>query len=216
MIELNNISFSYGSKNDVLKEVSLKVNDGEFIGLIGNNGAGKTTLLKIMMNLLKPIDGEVKDTFARRSFLSQVTNTNDMFFPATVKEVVSLGLKYKPFSFMTPSDWKKVDDSLQIMGVLDLKNRSMNELSGGQQQRVRLAKALVSNPELLVLDEPTAGMDTISREMFLNEVNKLNKECKVTIVLVTHFASDLKDTDRIYELINGRIKVVEKGEKVKI
>lgn len=199
MIEMDDVYFSYGKK-PVLNGVSLSVHNGDFVGLIGNNGAGKTTLLKVMLHLLKPLSGTVHDDFRRSSFLTQVTNTSDLVFPATVKEVVSLGLKNRPFSFMTRKDWAKVDAALDQMGVRDLANRAISELSGGQQQRVRLAKALVNQPDLLIMDEPTTGMDICSRKSFFDEVEKLREKHGMTVVLVSHFYEDLALATRIYLL----------------
>lgn len=205
MIKLENAAFSYGDKQPVLAGVNLTVEDGEFLGLIGRNGAGKTTLLKILMGLVKPQVGKLENTFRRAAFISQVTGAADMIFPATVAEVVSLGLKYKPFAFMRRADWAKVDQALESMGIRDLRNRAISELSGGQQQRVRLAKALISDPDILVMDEPTTGMDSDSRDEFLHETLRLNKEMGKTIVLVTHFLSDLEGADRIVALREGKI-----------
>lgn len=211
MIKICNVDFYYG-KTKVLEDINLSIPNGSFVGLIGTNGAGKTTLLKLMMGLLKPIDGKIEDDFKKKSYLSQVTSNNDLSFPAKVKEVVSLGLKNKPFSFMGRKDWEKVDEALKIMNVFDLKNRSMNELSGGQQQRVRLSQALISNPDFLVLDEPTAGMDKGSRELFLNELKDLNQRLNMTILIVTHYIDDLKASDMIYELNNNTISLYRNKE----
>ena len=209
MIRIEDAAYSYGDRNPVLQGVNMVVNDGEFLGLVGRNGAGKTTLLRIIMGLLKPTVGKVENIFQRSAFISQVTGSNDMVFPATVEEVVSLGLKYKPFAFMRKSDWAKVDRALEIMGVLDLKKKAIGDLSGGQQQRVRLAKALISDPDLLVMDEPTTGMDEESREEFLKETLRLNREYGKTVVLVTHFPEDLKGADRILKLTEGIIVEVD-------
>ena len=204
MISIENGIFSYGEKV-VLDGVNLKIADGEFVGLIGRNGAGKTTLLKVLMGIVKLQSGRVVNTFKKSAFLSQVTGNLDMLFPATVKEVVSLGLKWKPCSFMRRADWQKVDAALAALDVLDLKDRSIGELSGGQQQRVRLAKALISDPDLLVMDEPTTGMDAESRQEFLQQTIMLNKKMGKTIILVSHFMSDMAGTDRIVYLSEGKI-----------
>lgn len=210
MIEMKDVAYGYGDGEPVLKDVNLKISDGEFVGIIGRNGAGKTTLLKMLLGLLKPQSGTLINDFSRMSFLAQVTGNADLVFPATVREVVSLGLKWKPFSFMKKKDWEQVDFALTAMGVSDLADRGIGELSGGQQQRVRLAKALISKPDLLVMDEPTTGMDVGSRNEFLAAVRKLNKEYGKTVVLVTHFYDDLRDAGRIVRLKDGLIEEDEK------
>lgn len=210
MIEIENLDFYYG-KTKVLENINLSIPNGFFIGLIGTNGAGKSTLLKLMMGLLKPIKGKIKDDFKKKSYLSQVTSNNDLSFPSKVKEVVSLGLKNKPFSFMNKKDWQKVDEVLKIMNIFDLKNKSINELSGGQFQRVRLAQALISQPDLLVLDEPTAGMDKESRTLFLNELKDLNTKMNMSILIVTHYIEDLGSANLIYELNNNEINLYKGG-----
>ena len=202
MLKVEDVSFSYGS-NVLLERIELKIEEGEFVGIVGRNGAGKTTLLKLLTGLLKPQVGKVINTFKRSAFIAQVSGSNDLVFPATVGEVVSLGLKFRPFSFMGRRDWKKVEQALETMDVRELKNRSISSLSGGQQQRVRLAKSLISDPEILVMDEPTTGMDHQSREEFLRQTSRLHREMGKTIVLVTHFFSDLKDADRVL-LLNDR------------
>ena len=212
MIELKNVYFSYG-KQTVLDNVSLHIANGQFVGLIGRNGAGKTTLLRIVLKLLRPQSGTIVDDFARRSFLSQVTGSGDLVFPATVKEVVSLGLKWKPFSFMGRKDWSKVEAALKLMRVDGLANRSIASLSGGEQQRVRLAKALISEPDILVMDEPTTGMDVGSRQAFLGEVTRLNKEFGKTILLVTHFYEDLDGADVVYQLAEGKVSTLDMEKK---
>lgn len=204
MIDLKDITFAYTDKI-VLDHVNFHVDDGQFVGLIGLNGAGKSTLLKIIMRLKKPQKGTIIDTFKKRSFVSQVTSTSDMLFPATVKEIVSLGLKWKPFSFLTKNDEKKIRQILETMGVKDLENRSLNELSGGQQQRVRLAKALISNPDLLILDEPTTGMDEDGRKDFLSLIERMHTERNMTIILVSHAKEELRNVDSLYRLHNGAI-----------
>ncbi len=200
MIGIEHVYFGYEGTKYVLRDINMTIENGQFVGIIGRNGAGKSTLLKIILHLLKPQSGVVYDDFKKSSFLSQVTGNLDLSFPASVKEIVSLGLKWKPFQFMNKADWEKAYEAMRTMGIYDLRNRAVSSLSGGQQQRVRLAKALVGQPDLLVLDEPTTGMDVSSRDAFLEEVNKLHRERGMTIVLVTHFYDDLSGSDEVYEL----------------
>lgn len=209
MIELKDITFAYSDKA-VLNNVNLTIEDGQYVGLIGQNGTGKSTLLKIILCLEKPQKGIVENTFRKRSFVSQVTTTTDYLFPATVFEIVALGVKWKPFGIIGKKDKERIHEALKMMGVDDQSKKSMGELSGGQQQRVRIAKALVENPDLLVLDEPTAGMDEAGKKEFMEIIEKMHEENKLTIVMVSHDRCELKDVDLIYGVRDGKI-VEEKG-----
>lgn len=210
MIDLKDITFAYTDKT-ILNNINLHINDGQFVGLIGLNGAGKSTLLKIILGINKPQAGKVTDTFKKKSFVSQLTGNSDFIFPATVTEVVSLGLKFKPFSFITKEDKHKIKDMLTTMGIDKYANSSTSELSGGQQQRVRLAKALISDPDLLILDEPTTGMDEDGRKEFLNLIEGMHTKRNMTIIIVSHALEELKNVDSLYRLHEGKI-IKEEGD----
>jgi zinc transport system ATP-binding protein len=169
---------------------------GDYIGLVGPNGSGKTTLVKIILSLMKPLKGEIslfgvnsckfKDWY-RIGYLPQRTVFNP-YFPATVKEIVSLGLFSKK-RFLQGSDRPEeriIDEAMRLMDILSIKNKLIGDLSGGQQQRVLVARALVNEPELLILDEPTTALDPETREIFFQTLLELNKNKKLTIILVTH------------------------------
>ncbi|QBK25965.1 metal ABC transporter ATP-binding protein [Ureibacillus thermophilus] len=194
-VELENISFKYGS-NLVLNNVSLKVEEGDFLALIGPNGSGKSTLLKIILGLLKA-KGEIKlfdepiSSFQHWEwvgYVSQKSNAFNTAFPATVKEVVQSGLTKKVGLFKRmPKDAKKrVYDALAAVGMEQFLHRNIGELSGGQQQRVFIARALIAEPKLLVLDEPTVGVDIKNVQSFYDMLEELNKKHHLTIILVTH------------------------------
>jgi len=196
ILEINNLSFSYGGP-DVIDNLSLTVRRGGFIALAGPNGAGKTTLAKLILSLEKPNSGTIKVfgesekrniAWHKIGYLAQRVNLFNPLFPAEVREVVALGLlsakKYPKKTNRT--DIKKINEILDILGILDLKNKSVNELSGGQQQRVFLARALVNNPELLIMDEPSTALDPETRASFFNLIKKLNQEEGVTIIIITH------------------------------
>lgn len=204
MLELRNVTFAYTSKI-VLNDVNLKVDDGEFIGLIGLNGAGKSTLLKLILGINKPQKGEIINTFTKKSFVEQITPTSDKLFPANVEEIVSLGLGFKPFHFITKKDKQMISETLNLMGIEGCEKKSLGELSGGQQQRVRLTKALISNPDLLILDEPTTGMDEDGRRSFLELIERMHSERNMTIIIVSHAVEELKNVDHIYRLHDARI-----------
>lgn len=204
MIELKNVSFSFPDA-EVLEDVSFTLNDGEYIGILGPNGGGKTTFLRIVLGLLKPQTGSVKVDDKNISYISQTTNMNDSNFPATVQEVVALGLvKNKPSIFDHKKNKEKVDNILKELNLFDLRNKLISELSGGQFQRVKIAKALVNEPTLLILDEPDAGMDEESHHNLIHVINHLHEK-KINILFVSHHPHDLEKADKVFFIEDGKI-----------
>ena len=176
----------------VLKNVSLEVFDDDFIGIIGPNGGGKTTLLNVILGLIKPFKGSVEffddfktDRNNRIGYLPQI-NKIDKKFPITVSEVVLSGLIYGSgvFTRYTKSDRKKAVETLEKIGICNIKNTSIGELSGGQMQKVLLARALVSSPRLLILDEPNTFVDNQFEGELYEILKELNKE--MAIIIVSH------------------------------
>lgn len=169
IIEMKHVSYSYDHRN-VIEDINLNIEEGTFLGLVGPNGSGKTTLLKCILGLIKPQTGELnlfgvplrkfKD-WSKIGFVSQKANSFNTGFPASVYEVVASGLTAKLglFRRMSKADKQKVDEAIEAVGITSLKDRNIGELSGGQQQRTFIARALVSEPKLLILDEPTVGVD---------------------------------------------------------
>lgn len=198
IIELSNVCFSYNyNESDyVIKDVSLQIHKGDYVGIIGPNGGGKSTLLKLMLGLLQPQKGQVKlfDTsiqkFQNWSKIGYVPQKNqiDINFPVSVEEVVAMGRYGKRglFHFPTNEDREKTMQALQQVDMVDYKNRQISDLSGGQQQRVFIARALVTEPEIIFLDEPTVGVDVKTQQQFYSLLRKLNRELKLTLVLVSH------------------------------
>lgn len=196
IIELNNISFSFGD-DSVLDNINLEVHRGDYLGVIGPNGGGKTTLLKIMLGLLRPTSGKVKlfgkdiskfNEWTNIGYVSQKATQVDHAFPMTVEGVVSMGRYEKkgPFRFLNAYDRSKVYEALRHVEMSQHKDRLIGDLSGGQQQRVFLARALAGDPEMVVLDEPTSGIDAQTQEQLYELFRKLNQELHLTLVLVSH------------------------------
>lgn len=187
LIELRNISFTYGN-HPVLKGIDLKVKKGDFLGVIGPNGSGKTTLLKVMLGLLKPQTGTVAlfgeslsrfKQWSKIGYVSQRVSTSTQNFPLTVEEIVTMGDVNKHGDAEVRAALAAVDMWSHAKSIL-------HQLSGGQQQRVFIARALVNKPELLILDEPTSGVDAESQTKFYQLLNDLNKKMKLTLVLISH------------------------------
>jgi len=196
VITLKNVNFSYGEKQ-ILKNVNLTIPRGSFLGLFGPNGGGKTTLIKVMLGMLTPDSGlmtilnEPIQTFKQWNkigFVSQTANRFNRGFPATVFEVVAMGLTTKLgyFRFLRKKHKEKIMKTLELVNMAQYANRKIGHLSGGQQQRVFIARALVSDPEIIILDEPTVGIDYQNVDKFYKLLHRLNSEQNITLLLVTH------------------------------
>ena len=192
VVEMADVSFSFGEET-VLKDVSLTVNAGDFVGIIGPNGGGKTTLLRLALGVLRPAGGSVRllggppeKTRIRAGYIPQETSSNK-WFPISVIDVALMGLLSRRTMFRpyTPADREKASAILDELRLSHLKTRSIGELSGGQRQKVLLARALVSEPAILFLDEPTASIDTLGQDEIYEFLLKINKT-GTTVVLVTH------------------------------
>ncbi|MED4400953.1 metal ABC transporter ATP-binding protein [Metabacillus fastidiosus] len=203
IIEINNLSFTYEHQT-VLEHIDLIVEEGSFLGLVGPNGSGKTTLLKCVLGLLKSKSGEIRlfgtpinefKNWHEIGFVSQKANSFNTGFPASVFEVVSSGLTSKLglFKFLGKEDKEKVYKAIAAVGMSDFSKRNIGELSGGQQQRVFIARALVSDPKLLILDEPTVGVDAKTVQQFYDLLKELNDKLNITLILVTHDIGTITD-----------------------
>ena len=196
IIELKDISFAY-NKRAVLQDVNLVVHRGDYLGLIGGNGSGKTTLIKIILSLLKADTGSVqlfgqeqKDfkDWKKIGYVPQKVTSFDPNFPATVWEVVLMG-RYGIrglFHKITEEDREKTRQAIERVRMWEYRDRYIGDLSGGQQQRVFIARALAGEPNVLFLDEPTVGVEKVIKEEFYALLRELNRELKLTIILVTH------------------------------
>lgn len=196
VIEVKDLCFRY-SEELILHNVSFSVDKGDFLGVIGPNGSGKSTLARLLLGLLKPVSGEIRilgesiDKFKKWSklgYMSQKAASFNTSFPATVEEIVSANLYSKVGIFRRPNKHHKefVDNALSVVGMQDNKNKLIGNLSGGQQQRVFIARILVSQPEIVFLDEPTVGVDARSEEAVYCLLAKLNNKLGLTVVMVTH------------------------------
>ncbi|MFG6149811.1 metal ABC transporter ATP-binding protein [Halobacillus sp. B23F22_1] len=196
IIELEQVSFKY-EKEWVVEKVDLSIEQGQFLGLVGPNGSGKSTLLKLMLGINKPDRGTVKlfgqpiknfNQWQEIGFVSQKANSFNSGFPATVLEVVKTGLvsRIGTFKFFNRKHKEKAIEALKTVEMEEYANSNIGELSGGQQQRVFIARALVSDPSLLILDEPTVGVDAKHVTAFYDLLRKLNKEKEISLLMVTH------------------------------
>lgn len=203
LIEFQNVTLGYGRKV-VLHDFSFAIYAEDFFGLVGPNGAGKTTMLRAMLGTLKPLAGRVTlhqppgGNF-RFGYVPQREGI-DLILPYTVREVVMMG-RFRgigPFGRAGREDHAAVDQSLAHVGISDLQKHPFRDLSGGQKQRTLIARALAMRPTVLVLDEPTNGMDLTSRMSTLGLIDQLRLEDRLTVIMVTHLLDDVASyADRI-------------------
>lgn len=201
IIKFKILSFSY--ENDlVLSNINLTINKNDFVILLGNNGSGKSTLLKLLIGELTKFKGEIKlfgqnikdfSDWKKIGYVPQISRDNSTNFPISVKEMILLNL-YQEFNFFNlpkPRHKRQVMDIIKSFKLEDLADRDFNTLSGGQKQRVMIAKAMVHNPEVLIFDEPTVGVDRESKEDFYDLISHLHTHHDLTIILVTHESDNL-------------------------
>lgn len=196
IVEIRDLSVKYQNGVMALEGINIDVNKEDLIALIGPNGAGKSTLLKVILGLTKPTGGSIKlfgnpnlsKNLKYVGYVPQSAQARDPNLPFSVYETVMLGRTPIAglFHGMKNTDRQKVEETLKLFGIHELKDRKIGQLSGGQAQRVFLAKAMVADPKLLLLDEPTSGVDTTSKKEFYNILERLNKEREITVILSSH------------------------------
>lgn len=203
MIEFRDVGFSYEDKA-LLHHVNFRMEDGQFVGILGPNGGGKTTFLKLTLGILKPNSGSLTITDEHIAYLSQTTSVQDRDFQCTVQELVSLGLIRGRKVFLNRENRRKIRATLEEFDLWDLRKHLLSELSGGQLQRARIAKALIGDPSLIVFDEPDAGMDEANHHHLIHMIEELHQKGK-SILFVSHHPHDLEKADAIYFIENGEL-----------
>jgi zinc transport system ATP-binding protein len=205
LFEMHSLSASYGA-NIVLQDVDFRVNENDFIGVIGPNGGGKTTLLKVILGLLRPVKGTMVFNTGLLNgnsigYLPQIS-TGDINYPVTITDIILSGLMIRKgiFSGMSSSDKKKAAVVIDELGLSDLSGSAMNELSGGQMQRVFLGRAIIGDPKLLLLDEPGNFVDTTFENDFYEKLKDLNK--RMAILMVSHDVGTISSHIKSFACIN--------------
>ena len=205
IIELSGVDFGYTS-TPVVENISIRIDPGEYVAVVGPNGSGKSTLMKLMLGLLRPDDGVAKlfgdpahqfDDGSRIGYVSQHASASKEM-PITVREVVKMGrFPHVGFGRLSGEDWEIVDQALDTVGMTAFADRRVTQLSGGQRQRAFIARALASEADLLVLDEPTVGVDMESVEAFYDLLDSLNRD-GITVLLIEHDLSAVTEhADRV-------------------
>lgn len=219
IVEFDKVYFGYTSEY-ILKNISFSVNEGDFVSIIGSNGAGKSTILKLILGELNQNKGEIKifgenikkfNRWNNIGYLEQNVYYKILNFPATVYETVMSNMFYDIglFKFPNKNHRTKVIESLKLLGMEKYSNRTISKLSGGQIQRVFLARTLVANPKILILDEPTNGVDRETVDIIYNILSDLNKSKNISIIMVTH------DIDTVSK-ISSKIFCFEEGNLMEL
>lgn len=210
MIKLENIWAGY-DQNLILQDVNLTVNELDFLGIIGPNGGGKTTLLKVLLGLIKPVQGNINimgySPEKGRKYIGYVPQIFefDRNFPLKVEDVVKMGClsRKRLFQRYNQKDQEKVIKSLEQVGLFKLRQTSISELSGGQRQRVYIARALACEPQILLLDEPTASVDTQSQKEIYELLKTLNQS--ITIIMISHDMGAVSTYVKTVACLNRRL-----------
>ena len=214
LLTAENVSFSYDKQHKVIKNVSLSVEKGEFVSVIGHNGSGKSTLAKLFNGLIKPDEGtivvggfnslEKKDVFEIRKRVGVVfQNPDNQLVASIVEDDVAFG----PENIGVPREeiGRRIDFALKAVGMEKFRHSSPTRLSGGQKQRIAIAGVLALMPEILVLDESTAMLDPQGRKEVLDVVKKLNEQQNVTVINITHYMDEVVCADKVYVMNDGEI-----------
>jgi len=222
-IEADTVSFAYPDGFLALREVGFHAQRGEFVAMLASNGSGKTTLIRVLTGLLKPRSGEVRVNgrnirdYSQAELYQQVglvfQNPNDQLFAATVEEDAAFGPRN--LGLGETEVRRRVEEALEAVGALELAPRAIHHLSFGQQKRVAIAGVLAMKPSILILDEPTAGLDPAGEHHLLRLLSRLNREQGITIILATHSVDTLPlFAHRIYLLNRGRVLKSGPSEEV--
>ncbi|WP_296114416.1 metal ABC transporter ATP-binding protein [uncultured Anaerococcus sp.] len=217
-IEIKNLTFAYNKVN-VLNSCDFDLEIGDFALILGGNGSGKSTLIKLMLGELKKDRGSIKvlgkniedyKSYKYIGYVPQINIVNKISFPITCLELVSLNL-YEDFGLIKipkKRHYQKAKEVLTKMGMEAYINTPVNELSGGLAQRAMIAKAMINNPQILILDEPTAGVDKENKKNFFETIDILSRKFAISIVMVTHELKEMESLDKRikkYEMIEGSL-----------
>lgn len=201
MVEINNLYFSYNrSLPYILNNINLKVENGSYLSILGENGSGKSTLMKLILNLLKPTNGYIKINTKKLGYVPQYVESFNSAFPITVEEVLKC---HKSALKLKGSDI--ISKSLSAVGMQNFKYNLIGNLSGGQRQKIFIARAIMGCPELILLDEPSTGIDIKSQKEIYAILKDLNKDKGITIISIEHnIEAAIENSTDIFKLDKGK------------
>jgi len=201
LIKAENLFFSYtGSAPYVLRDINLEISSGEYISVVGENGSGKSTLMRLILKLIKPTSGTILSLADRIGYVPQKNDFSNSTFPITVYEALN---SYRKLLKLKSKD--VIAENLEQVGMSDFAGALMGTLSGGQSQKILIARALMGSPDLLVLDEPSTGVDMNSQKEIYGFLRKINQENGTTIVSVEHnLDAAISNSTLIYHLMDGQ------------
>jgi zinc transport system ATP-binding protein len=219
ILEVENVTVKFGT-SVILDDVSIDVQKGDVLGIVGPNGGGKTTLLNAILGNARLTSGNVRlfgqdlnrfRDYQRIGYVAQNAIQFDPIFPATVEEIVSLGCVSRKTlgRRLKKEDREAIKRAMELVGIDSIGNRKISNLSGGQKQRIFIAKALVRNPELLILDEATSGLDVCIQDKFINLLHRLRTELGVTIITVSHDLSGVMCQANKLAVVNRQLHYSE-------
>lgn len=215
LISVKDLYFNYPAKRDALKKVNLEINDGEFVCILGENGSGKSTLIKCILGLNKVQRGEiiVND---RIGYLPQKTEIQSNF-PASIEEVVLSGTISNNIKkiWYTKRDKASANRVMKDLELYEIRKKCFMDLSGGQQQRVLIARAMCASEKIIILDEPTNGLDPLISTQIYEMLSKMNKKRNLTVVMVSHDVHRaIKYCSKVIELKDGEITYIRRTPKL--
>ncbi len=210
MIEINNLNYSYENEK-TLENINIKINDGDYLAIVGGNGTGKSTLIKCLIglnqvkhNMIK-IDGVCINKYKNYKQIGYVkqVQTRQLDIPITSREYLSLISK----------DKNKINEMVSLLNLEEFIDENINNLSGGQKQRVNIAKSLLHDIKYLILDEPNTGLDFEARQNFYQLVAKLNQELKITVIIVSHHLDEIScRINKVYDMESKTLKENDQDE----
>lgn len=213
MLEINNLYFSYNSKAPlILENVNLNIDKGSYVSILGDNGSGKSTLIKLVLKLLKPTSGKISIKTNNIGYVPQRMESFNAQFPITVSELLGCHMK-----ILKIKDSSAIDRSLQMVNMLEYKNTLIGGLSGGQQQKIFIARALMGMPELLILDEPSTGIDIESQKEIYGIIKNLNMNQSITVVSVEHnYNAAINNSTHIFRMDkdSSKLYTIEEYKKL--
>lgn len=215
LISVKDLYFNYPAKKDALKKVNLEINDGEFVCILGENGSGKSTLIKCILGLNKIQRGEIIVN-NRIGYLPQKTEIQSNF-PASIEEVVLSGTISNNIKriWYTKRDKASANRVMKDLELYEIRKKCFMDLSGGQQQRVLIARAMCASEKIIILDEPTNGLDPLISTQIYEMLSKMNKKRNLTVVMVSHDVHRaIKYCSKVIELKDGEITYIRRTKKL--